>query len=108
MNADYMLLSLQLTRLTSWIKLRLKNMCARVGVVRLGGTGEGSKKISPIPAAIMAVATYRALRKGSHELYYLHRDQFGVPDIVIFIGIGRESWRVSKLAVDAFPEREMI
>lgn len=53
----------------------------------------------------IAHEVFKLLRATSSPSFYVHRDHFGVADVTVLVAAGREAWRVSHLAIQAFPNR---
>jgi|HubBroStandDraft_6_1064221.scaffolds.fasta_scaffold520579_1 hypothetical protein len=48
----------------------------------------------------LAFSTYRAAKKGGGLCYRAWANSHGVPVVAVFIGVGREAWRVSQRAIE--------
>ena len=46
------------------------------------------------------------LAKSRHGVSYVAITERGVPRLTMFVGLGREAWRISSLAVEGFKEVE--
>jgi hypothetical protein len=109
MNAEKSKLFLRLRQAISKLRLRRKSTYATVGAASPSGTEEGkSSRLRLGESLLMSYEVFKIFRRGSHMLYYLHRNRYGVDDVTVFVGIGREAWRVSQLAVELYPDRDMI
>jgi len=52
----------------------------------------------------MALSVYKTARQGGSHLYYFGlKDGYDVPQACVIVGMGREAWRVSHLAINAWP-----
>lgn len=98
----------RLLRRISKCASKLKRIFAQAETVSPSGTEGSRMKLGRIESMLTSYEVFRALRKGSHSIYYIHHDRYKVSEVAILVALGRESWRVSQIAIEAYPDREQL
>ncbi len=63
-------------------------------------------RLSLYESLVVAYNVFKDCRRGEGKIYFLHGDAFGVPNVAVLMAIGREAWRISHLAIEAWPQVE--